>query len=229
MAITQTVSSAVGTLDTGAEYKILYLTIDGLKTALNVNLPVSLALIFAVVAVVFFLRLLSRGVRGFYAQEIEIKDPLTGSVVKIRANHEDKKIAHKIWTELVTRKAALPFQRDKDVIVEVYDSWYALFKCVREQISAIPIEKLRGREKEDVERLIDISTRVLNEGLRPHLTEWQAKFRAWNDSARLKSDGKSPQDIQKEFPQYERLVSDIESVNKKLNDFACELKKIVRA
>lgn len=226
MTIERSVSSAASTV--ASEYPILSVTIDGLKTALNVNLPVSLGVILVMLAIFFLIKLAWGGLKGFHAEEITIKDPLTGMEVKIKASYEDKKVAHKIWTELVTRKAALPFQRDKDLIIEVYDSWYALFQCVREQIAAIPIEKLQGREKTDIEKLVDISTRVLNEGLRPHLTEWQAKFRAWYDIARENEKCRSPQDIQREFPQYDQLVSSIEEVNKNLNAFACELKKIVR-
>src|SRR5437773_1730066 len=36
--------------------------------------------------------------------------------VKIRPSYEDIQVAHKAWVELVTRKAALPFQEDHDVI-----------------------------------------------------------------------------------------------------------------
>ncbi|MCJ8352353.1 hypothetical protein [Moritella sp.] len=115
--------------------------------------------------------------------------------------------------------------------MEIYNSWHTLFQCVREQIAVIPVEKLRGREKTDIEQLIDISTNVLNEGLRPHLTEWQAKYRAWYELAKDSNDNKSksPQEIQRQFPQYDQLVSDIENVNSKLKEFADELKKIVRA
>ncbi|OED94281.1 hypothetical protein [Vibrio breoganii] len=77
--------------------------------------------------------------------------------------------------------------------------------------------------------MIDISTKVLNEGLRPHLTEWQAKYRAWYELAKDASNGKSPQELQREYPEYSQLVDDTASVNMKLKEFADELKKIVRA
>ena len=67
-------------------------------------------------------RLCLRGLKSFNTEEITITEPFTKTKVKLKANIEDKKIAHKIWTELITRKAALPFERDKDVITEVYDS-----------------------------------------------------------------------------------------------------------
>jgi len=212
-------------------YNIVTVTIDGLNSALNLNLPIIILLVVVLIISIIVFRYVIRGINGFSAEEIIITEPFTKTKIKIKANTEDRKIAHKIWTELITRKAALPFQRDKDVIVEVYDSWHTLFQCVRDQISAIPVEKLSGRNKSDIEKLIDISTQVLNEGLRPHLTEWQAKYRAWYESAKESNDdkSKSPQDIQREYPWYEQLVADLESVNKNLSTFADELKKIVRA
>lgn len=211
------------------EFNLISVTFDGFDTVLNLNLPVSVSLILTIFITVVVLKKLFGRVKGFTTEEVTIKDPFTGTQIKVKANIEDRKIAHRIWTELVTRKAAIPFQRDKDVIVEVYDSWHTLFQCVREQIAAIPVEKLRGREKEDIEALIDISAKVLNEGLRPHLTEWQAKYRAWYDSAKETNNGKSPQELQRDYPYYSQLVDDIEIVNQKLKSFADELKKIVRA
>lgn len=224
-----TPSTVPTSINKPVEFHLLSVTFDGFGTVLNLNLPVSIGIVLAIFIGIALLKNILAGFQGFVTEEVTIKDPFTGTEIKVKANIEDRKIAHRIWTELVTRKAALPFQRDKDVIVEVYDSWHTLFQCVREQIAAIPVEKLRGREKEDIEALIDISTKVLNEGLRPHLTEWQAKYRAWYETAKDTNKDKSPQELQREYPYYSQLVDDIESVNHKLKNFADELKKIVRA
>jgi hypothetical protein len=63
--------------------------------------------------------------------------------VELRPNNEDVQIAHRIWTELMTRKAAQPIDIEHDVIVEIYDSWYALFGRIRQLISDIPGHMLR--------------------------------------------------------------------------------------
>lgn len=229
MSAKQTVLSTAETTQP-TEFNILTITIDGLDSALNINIPMSLGgILFVTVLIIVFTRF-SGAFKGFGAEEITVKEPFTGTQIKIKASAEDRKIAHRIWTELVTRKAAIPFQRDKDVIIDVYDSWHILFQCVREQVAAIPVEKLRGREKKDIENLIDVSTKVLNEGLRPHLTEWQAKYRSWYDAAKIDKRNKtiSPQELQRRYPYYDQLVTDIETVNGKLQLFADELKKIVR-
>ena len=41
--------------------------------------------------------------------------------VELRPNNEDVQIAHRIWTELMTRKAAQPIDIEHDVIIEIYD------------------------------------------------------------------------------------------------------------
>ncbi|MGY3927463.1 hypothetical protein [Aeromonas simiae] len=223
--------AAQGTSTQPIELKIVSIIFDGINSTLKINIPIPLSIIAAFILLILLFKVIQPVLKNYKADEIIIKEPFTGTQIKIKPSIEDKKIAHKIWTELVTRKAALPFQRDKDVIIEVYDSWHTLFQCVREQIAALPVEKLSGKEKKDTENLIDISMMVLNDGLRPHLTEWQAKYRSWYKVEKEKEYNKSasPQDIQKTYVYYEQLVSDVENVNRKLQLFADELKKFVRS
>lgn len=140
-------------------------------------------------------------------------------------NEKDIQIAHKIWTELVTRKAALPIEPDHDVIVEIYDSWYALITKVRELISEIPADLLR--HEKSTQELVKISTATLNDGLRPHLTKWQAKFRNWYQANTDRLKEITPQELQREYPKYEELKNEIISINSELIAYARELKKIV--
>jgi hypothetical protein len=77
----------------------------------------------------------------------------------------------------VTRKAAQPIDIENDVILEIYDSWYALFGRIRQLISDIPGHMLRTEKS--TQELVRIATQTLNDGLRPHLTRWQARFRHW--------------------------------------------------
>ena len=140
-------------------------------------------------------------------------------------NIEDIQIAHKIWTELVTRKVALPLEPEHDVLIEVYDSWYALFTKVRELISEIPAELLRNEKS--TQELVRISIATLNDGLRPHLTKWQAKFRNWYQSKSERLKEITPQELQREYPEYDKLVSEMTIINEELISYAMELKKIV--
>ena len=145
--------------------------------------------------------------------------------VELAPNLQDIQIAHKIWTELITRKAALRIDPENDVIVEVYDSWYALFTKVRELISEVPAELVRNEKS--TQELVRIATATLNDGLRPHLTKWQARFRHWYQLNSDELKDLPPQELQRKYPEYDELISDMIKINEDLILYAKELKKIV--
>ena len=66
--------------------------------------------------------------------------------------------------------------------------------------------------------------RGFNEELREHLTKWQARFRKWYKEN--KNESGDPQEIQKKYPQYEELISDLKKVNYKMIALTEELNKI---
>lgn len=144
---------------------------------------------------------------------------------EFRPNKNDLQIAHKIWTELVTRKAAIPIDKDHDVIEEIYNSWYAMFQKVREFISDIPADLIRSNKS--TKEIVRIATQTLNDGLRPHLTRWQARFRTWSESKKDKMMEMTPQEFQQEYPEYNDLIEDLMRVNGQLIQYAQELKKII--
>src|SRR5664280_871386 len=91
------------------------------------------------------------------------------------------RIAFQLWVEMTTRKLGLPIDPAQDLITECYDSWYAFFKSARELIKAIPLHK--DPRSPELRRLVQLSQAVLNDGLRPHLQRWQARFRRWSNSS----------------------------------------------
>ena len=141
---------------------------------------------------------------------------------KFKCNNRIQEIAYKLWVELITRKIAIPLD-ENDVIVEVYNSWYSAFSAIRELLKEVP-----GSCLEDASNLITLTIMVLNEGLRPHLTTWQAKYRCWyNEEIKKECNrGKTPQEIQKSFPEYEELIGDMLKTNGNIVKFATELKNI---
>ncbi len=142
---------------------------------------------------------------------------------------ETKRVAHQAWIEIKSRKVGLPFEVGLDVIDEVYNSWYKLFGALRDLAKSIPADRLEHCD--DTRNVVALLMKALNEGLRPHLTKWQAKFRRWYDSelTNEQNNGKSPQDIQQQFPQYDELVADLRKVNEEFVRFADSLYKVVMA
>lgn len=135
---------------------------------------------------------------------------------------KDREVAYKLWVEMNTRKIGNTFVED-DIIVEVYNSWYSFFQIARELLKEVPIRKVKQASP-----LIDTTTDVLNIGLRPHLTKWQAKFRKWFSSELEKSgnEGKTPQEIQQSYPQYADLIEELHKANEKMLEYKRLLKKI---
>lgn len=144
--------------------------------------------------------------------------------VSFKPNDTDRQIAYSIWVELSTRKVGLPIEIEDDVISEIYDSWYSFFAVTRELIKDIPVSKVRGNS---TGKIIDLSIEVLNEGLRPHLTKWQARFRHWYEAQLEEKKDVSPQDLQKKFPEYEALCSDLMTVNNRLIKYRMKMIELV--
>lgn len=143
----------------------------------------------------------------------EVNLGIGNSSVKLVYSQKDQEIAYKIWVELSTRKIGLDFDAENDVIKEVYDSWYKFFGTTRELLKEIPVNRLSYSED-----LIELTEKVLNVGLRPHLTKWQAKFRKWYE-AELENNNGSPQEIQREYPEYDTLIEDLQETNEQMVEY----------
>lgn len=143
------------------------------------------------------------------------------SSVKLSYNKKDQEIAYKIWVELSTRKIGLRFDQENDVIKEVYDSWYKFFGITRELLEDIPATRITYAGD-----LIKLTERVLNIGLRPHLTKWQAKYRRWYEKELKRDREGTPQDIQKRYSEYDILVKELIETNEKMIEYKKLMKKI---
>ena len=150
----------------------------------------------------------------------EVNLGIGNSSVKFSYSKKDQEIAYKIWVELSTRKIGLRFDKENDVIKEVYDSWYKFFETARELLKDIPGNRIPYSGD-----LIELTEKVLNIGLRPHLTKWQAKYRRWYEEE-LKRNSGTPQDIQKKYPEYDALVEDLIETNEKMIEYKKLMKRI---
>ena len=106
----------------------------------------------------------------------------------------------------------------------MYNSWYDFFKIARELLKDIPASRLPYSND-----LIKLTERVLNVGLRPHLTKWQAKYRKWDNNEFIKKNNKkseTPQEIQKRYPEYSVLVEDLVLTNKRMIEYKDLMGKI---
>lgn len=194
----------------------------------SINIGISLWVLIIAAAVAILLLILHLIATKFKSDvELEINLGNVGKV-KLKPNNEVKQIAHQAWVELSTRKAGLRIDKDNDVIKDVYDSWYNLFGEIRELARNVPASKLKDK---DTKLLVDILIKTLNEGMRPHLTRWQARYRRWYDKAVEHNDNDelTPQEIQNKYKEYQPLVDDMLQINEQLVEYTVQLKKLVDA
>jgi len=146
--------------------------------------------------------------------------------ITLRPNMVDRQVAYAIWVELSTRKIGLPIDLDHDVIAEVYDSWFQFFTITRDLLKTIPVSKVQDAS---TQQIIKLSINVLNEGLRPHLTTWQARFRRWyeNEISQQAKLAEAPQLVQLDFPKYAELTADLLEINQRLIKYRAAMKKII--
>ena len=202
--------------------------------SISLNHDLSIAVIINPIAVIIILGIVIVGIvlwRKYLASKFapfEIDEASIGTgtgTITFRPNLRDQEIAYKIWVELSTRKIGLQIDLDHDVIEEIYDSWHSFFSITRELIKDIPVSKVKG---ESTREIIRLSISVLNEGLRPHLTRWQARFRHWYEK-KLKSEGDDidPQAIQASYPEFAELKKDLLAVNERLIRYREKMREIV--
>lgn len=158
--------------------------------------------------------------------QVSLNLPFGLGNVTYDATDQDRILAWKLYVQLKTRKAALLFDEVHDVVADVYDSLHELFPITRDLLTSIPLHEAERREG-----VADLILRVLNDGLRPHLTKWQASFRRWWEQAieLPENKGKNPQEIQRQYSDYDALVQGLKEMNSELSKYAEDLLAIVQA
>ena len=192
-----------------------------LKLDQSLNISAHISWVIWVICAIMFLTFIMYKFYFYREKRWEINEVEIGmgsNKVKIKVNNDDRQIAYKIWVELSTRKIGIEIDPKQDVTTEVYDSWYKFFEVTRELIKNIPVSKL---DRQGTKAIVKLSIDILNEDIRPHLTQWQAAFRKWyaEEIEKETSISLSPQQIQQNFPQYKELISDMCEVNANLVEY----------
>ena len=197
--------------------------------AWSFNLSVSLWFLLGLLLLLTLLFVWHLWAGGYTFRSFEIDQAEIGvgtSKFRFKPNLTDRQMAYAIWVELSTRKIGLPIDLDHDVISEIYDSWYDFFAVTRDLIKNVPVTRIK---RDSTQAIIKLSVEVLNEGLRPHLTRWQARFRQWYERELKRYEKKTddeildPQQLQAQFPQYEELKVDLERVNQALMRYRAKM------
>jgi len=202
----------------------IWFDIDKCQLGIGVSLWAVAGLVVLIVLVLFKPRQRWWGFKSLTLDRAEFG--MGAGRVTLSPNYTDRQVAYQVWVEMSTRKIGLPIDLDDDVVAEIYDSWHSFFGVTRELVKSIPVNKVSDKSTKEV---INVSIGVLNHGLRPHLTKWQARFRSWHED-KLKADSvvyEEPQVLQRNFPDFDELKADLLSVNKKLIAYRKAMQKLV--
>ena len=213
--------------DAGAKtYSLLGIEFDPAKPEIQAHLnPWGAGVLIAAIIAYFLVRRgWRRRLKSFEISEVELG--IGAGKITLKPNEADRQVAYQIWVELSTRKIGLPIDLQNDVVAEVYDSWHQFFTVTRELIKSVPVSRAAD---DSTRKIINLSIEVLNEGLRPHLTLWQARFRTWYEQQLKTSTGAyvEPQDLQAKFPRFAELGADLSRVNKHLIAYRAAMRRIV--
>ncbi|MBL4742390.1 MAG: hypothetical protein COB75_05675 [Idiomarina sp.] len=183
-----------------------------------------LVVVLILVLLIFKATSLFGSFRTFEIDEAEFG--IGNQKVKLKPNRTDKQIAYQIWVELSTRKIGIEIDLEDDVIYEIYTSWYNFFSVTRDLIKDVPVSRFL---RKDTEKIIRISIDVLNIGLRPHLTKWQARYRRWYEKELEKENNSdlSPQEIQKRYPNLKELEKELIDVNARLIEYRQKMYQLI--
>lgn len=199
---------------TDAHFPLVSLGVDrttwGLALEVNVWLIVAIAVI-AGICIIVFRKSRWRTVEALDLDETELG--IGSAKFKLKPNYTDRQVAYQIWVELSTRKIGLKVDLAHDVIIDIYESWHAFFGVTRELIKTVPVNKVADASTKTI---VNLSIDLLNLGLRPHLTEWQARYRTWYARQIEGDSDDDPQTIQQRYPHYDELVADLRKVNDRL-------------
>jgi hypothetical protein len=207
-------------------YSLVGLEFNATESVVEVRLSAWAAgvLFAAVIAYLLTRRGWRRRLKSFVIEKAELG--IGVGKITLTPNEADRQVAYQIWVELSTRKIGLPIDLQNDVVNEVYDSWHNFFAVTRELIKSVPVSRAAD---DSTRNIINLSIEVLNEGLRPHLTLWQARFRTWYDQQLKASTGAyvEPQDLQAKFPRFQDLSIDLMNVNQNLIAYRAAMRRIV--
>lgn len=152
------------------------------------------------------------------AREISVNLPFGIGGVKFVADETQQRAAWSLYVELETRVALQPLDDDHGLLREALNSLYTIFQITR------TILKDAGPEVADGEHSLGpLAIRILNEGLRPFLSEWHPQLKAHED---LKPSDVSQLDHERNWESHQDMREALKALQKGLRVYADMLAKI---
>jgi hypothetical protein len=151
----------------------------------------------------------------------EVEVSFLGLKGKWVADVDQQKAAWELYVELLTRIATQPFSTSDGLLREALNSLYALFPETRRILKLYGPGIAVAQNKGDIS-FADIALSVLNNVLRPLLSEWHPRLEAHESQRPLSI---SPIDHERAWTHYDQLRSDTETARLQLVQLSALLAK----
>ena len=151
-------------------------------------------------------------------REVSVSLPFGIGSAKWEADPTERNAAWSLYVELVTRIAVQSLASDRGLLREALNSLYTLFGTTREILKAAGPEVGASRES-----VGGIAIAVLNNGLRPFLTEWHPALEDWEAK---RPSGISKKEHEQNWPEAPRLRQGLADLRSDLEQYANALAKI---
>lgn len=122
----------------------------------------------------------------------------------------DRQCGWELYTEIATRVAVVGKRGDKsaanfegELYAESLDSLFHFFRECRGIMRRFPVGRIKDFRQDHLGVLIN---RMLSNVIRPFLEKWKGRYLAWYINAT--KPGRSPYELQKEFPELKEFLED---------------------
>jgi hypothetical protein len=152
-------------------------------------------------------------------KKVSVSLPFGIGSVEWEADATEQRAAWSLYVELVTRIAVQPLDADQGLLREALSSLYSLFPTTREILKAAGPSIGASRQS-----VGGIAIAVLNNGLRPFLTQWHPVLQMWEAQ---RSANVSPQEHERNWSEEPTLRRELEALRDDLGAYAEALANIV--
>lgn len=148
-----------------------------------------------------------------------------GNSLTVNVAKSDRLAAWRIYSQIKTRVAAIDFNEKYDSVLLVHESLYKVFDVIRTEISEIPIDRVK---KNRADAMVDFYLGILNEGIRPHLTQWHIPLKQWVENEQKKHPDQSILELEQRYPRRKELLESLAAMNNRMKSYSNELLRIAK-
>lgn len=201
--------------------ELINLTIDStgnFYAAINI-VPIMISVLIIIAIILVYMHQMNKRPSA-KLDKISVNLPFGIGTVDLLPDMAAQNAAWALYIELITRIAVQELKPEEGLLREALSSLYSLFPTTRQ------ILKDAGPSAGISEKSVGgIAIAVLNRGLRPFLAHWHPLLQEW-EAKRI--DKVSPKEHEKNWPDEQKLRSEVEHLRKELDLYSKALAEIAK-